>query len=345
MRLKSILLRPGGSEGRPVAVLEEIERPSAGPGELVVDMKACGLCGTDLEKIRGEYTASMPVLGHEAAGVVSEVGEGVEGFRVGDRVFPHHHVPCYECYYCRAGNETMCDMYRKTNIVPGGFAESFEVPKWNVSKGGVLKLPEELSFDEGALIEPVACCLRAVRSHARSGETALIAGAGPVGLMNALLLEPMEVRVLVSDVIRPRLEFAEKMKLGNVIDALHEDVPGRVRAETQGRGVDLALVASGSRSAILQALASVRKGGRVCLFGVPPKGSVLDYDFSTLYNSGQQIVTSYGATDIDTKEAMGIIASNPEFSRLVTHRFPIAEFDDAVRAATEGTTVKVVVTP
>ncbi len=311
----------------------------------MVEMKACGLCGTDLEKMRGEYTASMPVLGHEAVGVVSELGEGVEGFRVGDRVFPHHHVPCYDCYYCRAGNETMCDMYRKSNIVPGAFSESFKVPEWNVSKGGVHKLPDENSFDEGALIEPVACCLRAVRSYAKWGETALIVGAGPIGLMNALLLEPMEVRVMVSDVVRPRLDFAEKLKLGIVLDASHEDVPKRARAETQGRGVDMTLVASGSRSAILQALASVRKGGRVCLFGVPPKGTVMDYDISMLYNSEQQIVTSYGATDTDTREAMGIITSNPEFARLVTHRFPIAEFDDAVKAATEGTTVKVVVTP
>ncbi len=322
-----------------------LDAPTPGPGELVVDMKACGLCGTDIEKIRGEYTASMPVLGHEAAGVVSAVGEGVTGFRRGDRVFPHHHVPCYECYYCKAGNETMCDMYRKSNILPGGFSESFRVPSWNVSKGGVLKLPDEVSFEAGALVEPVACCLRAVRRHARSGETALVVGAGPVGLMHALLLEPMEVKVVISDVSRARLDFAEKMRLGLVLDAKGEDVPARVKGETQGRGADLAVVASGSRDAIMQGLGSVRRGGRVCLFGVPSKGSVLDYDVSVLYNSGQEIVTSYGATDVDTKEALGIIASNSEFERLVTHRFPLTRFAEAVEAATDGKAMKVVVTP
>ena len=308
-------------------------------------MEACGLCGTDLEKMRGEYTASMPVLGHEAAGEVSAVGEGVESFKEGDRVFPHHHVPCYECYICRAGDDTMCDMYRKSNILPGGFSEYFRVPAWNLGKGGVLPLPDEVSFEEGALIEPTACCLRGVRKHAKSGETVLVVGAGPVGLMHALLLEPMEVRVAISDISAPRLEFAERMRLGLVLDASKEDVPGRLRAETQGRGADMAVVASGSKAAIMQALGSVRKGGRVCLFGVPPKGSVLGYDISELYNSGQQIVTSYGADDVDTKAALGIIASNQDFARLVTHRFSLSKFDDAVAAATGGEAMKVLLTP
>jgi L-iditol 2-dehydrogenase len=295
--------------------------------------------------MRGEYTASMPVLGHEAAGVVSAVGDGVTTFREGDRVFPHHHVPCYDCYVCKAGDETMCDMYRKSNISPGGFSQFFRVPEWNLAKGGVLPLPDEVTFEEGALVEPTACCLRGIRKHAKAGETVLVVGAGPVGLMHALLLEPMEVRVLISDISRPRLEFAERMRLGLVLDASGEDVPGRARAETQGRGADLAIVASGSKAAIMQGLRSIRKGGRVCLFGVPPQGTVLGYDISELYNSGQQIVTSYGADEVDTKAALGIIASNPDFARLVTHRFPLSRFDDAVGAATGGEAMKVVVTP
>jgi L-iditol 2-dehydrogenase len=341
--LKSVVLEAQNGSLRPLLV--ETEPPSPGKGELVVMMKACGLCGTDLEKMRGEYTASMPVLGHEAAGVVYAVGDGVTEFRKGDRVFPHHHVPCYECYVCRAGNDTMCDMYRKSNIHPGGFSEYFRVPEWNISKGGVLHLPDGVTFEEGALIEPVACCIRAVRNHARPGETVLVAGAGPVGLMLALLLEPGSAKVVVTDISRSRLEFAEGMRLGSVVDATREDVAARLRAETQGRGADLAMVASGSRAAIMQALASVRKGGRVCIFGVPPKGSVLDFDISSLYNSGQQIVTSYGADESETREALKVISSNPRFGRLVTHRFPLAKFNDAVAAASDGTAVKVVITP
>jgi len=319
--------------------------PVPGPGELVVRMEACGFCGTDLEKMRGEYTASMPLLGHEAVGVVSAVGKGVSSFKRGDRVFPHHHVPCYECYICKAGDDTMCDMYRKSNIHPGGFSEYFRVPEWNVSKGAVLPLPDGVTFDQGALIEPVACCLRAVRRYAKTGETALVAGAGPVGMMHAILLEPMGVKLLVSDISAPRLEFAEKMGLGLVLDASRDDVPARLRAETQGRGADLALVASGSKAAIMQALKSVRRGGRVCLFGVPSKGSVLGYDISELYNAGQHIVTSYGADDAETRAALEVIASNPRFERLVTHRFPLSRFDEAVEAAAGGEAMKVVLTP
>ena len=342
--MKSIVLRSQAGRGGLKAELAEMEVPVPGRGELLVRMEACGLCGTDLEKMRGEYTASMPVLGHEAAGVISAVGEGVTSFREGDRVFPHHHVPCYECYVCKAGDETMCDMYRKSNILPGGFSEYFRVPEWNISKGGVLSLPNEVTFEEGALIEPTACCLRGIRKHAKAGETVLVVGAGPVGLMHALLLEPMEVRVVISDISRPRLEFAERMHLDLVLDASKDDVPGRLKSETQGRGADLAIVASGSKAAITQALGSIRRGGRVCLFGVPPKGTVLGNDISDLYNSGQQIVTSYGANDVDTKAAMGIIASNPDFARLVTHRFPLSKFDEAVAAASGGEAMKVVIT-
>jgi len=334
-----------GRDGKQRAELREVEAPEPGQGEIVVDVKACGLCGTDIEKIRGEYTASLPILGHEAVGVVSAVGEGVSGIREGARVFPHHHVPCYECYWCRAGDETMCDMYKKSNIHPGGFSEKTRVPAWNVARGGVLELPDEMSFEVGTLIEPVACCLRAVRKHARSGETVLVVGAGPVGLMIALLLEPMEVKVILSDVSPPRLEFAAGMNAGQVLDASKEDVKARVGKETMGRGADLAVVASGSAAAITQGLGAIRKGGRVCLFGVPPKGTVLAYDISTLYNSGQQVVTSYGASDIDTKEAMGIIGSNPEFARLLTHRYTLERFDDAVDAVLAGTAVKAVMTP
>jgi len=343
--LKSVVLKPKGGTGRLEPTLADVEVPSPGRGELVVKMEACGFCGTDLEKMRGEYTASMPLLGHEASGVVYAVGEGVASFKRGDRVFPHHHVPCYECYICKSGDDTMCDMYRKSNIHPGGFSEYFRVPEWNVSKAGVLPLPTGVTFDQGALIEPLACCLRAIRRHARTSETVLVAGAGPVGLMNAILLEPMDVKLVISDVVAPRLEFAERLDLGTVVDASKDDVPARLRAETQGRGADLAIVASGSKAAIMQALGSIRRGGRVCLFGVPSRGSVLGYDISELYNAGQQIVTSYGADEADTKAALEFISSNPRIERLVTHRFPLSDFDRAVEAAAGGEAMKVLLTP
>lgn len=343
--MEAIILVKEASTAHPKAELRELEKPVPGPGGLVVRMEACGLCGTDIEKIRGEYTAAMPVLGHEAVGTIVAVGEGVEGFREGDRIFPHHHVPCRSCHYCKAGSETMCDMYRSSNLTPGGFSEFFRVPRWNVSKGGVLKLPDHLEFETASLIEPVACCLRALeKCRVQPDESVLIAGAGPVGMMHAILLRSLGANVMVSDVSDGRLEFAEKSGVPLVINAANVDVPNSVKSATEGRGSDLVIVASGNPAAVIQGLRSVRKGGRVCLFGIPAKGSVLDYDIADLYNSELSIFASYGATETETKKALDIISSHhDDFARLVTDRFPLSKFDDAVASAGSG--MKTVVTP
>jgi L-iditol 2-dehydrogenase len=343
--MRSVVLSasPDGQGLKPRLV--DMDLPVPGEGGMVVEMGACGLCGTDLEKMRGEYTASMPVVGHEAVGTVAALGAGVNGFAVGDRVFPHHHVPCYECHLCRAGSETMCERYRGSNLIPGGFSESFLVPSWNVSKGGVLKLPRGMDFEVASLIEPLACCIRALgKSGVAPGESVLIAGAGPVGMLHALLLKRVGAEVMLSDVSESRLAFAEKSGAGRVIDA-KGDAAGEVKSETGGRGVDLAIVASGSKAAIVQGLRSIRKGGRVCLFGIPQKGSVLDYDVGDLYNSEQRIFTSYGATESDARQALDALSEGGAvYARLVTHRFPLERFDDAVRAASGGGAMKVVVT-
>ena len=344
--MKSVVLkpRPGGHALDPTVV--EAETPSPADGEVIVRMAACGLCGTDLEKMRGEYTASMPVIGHEAVGTVSAVGGGVRGFRVGDRVFPHHHVPDYSCYLCKAGNETMCDRYRSSNLEPGGFSEQFRVPRWNLERGGVLKLPERMPFEVGSLIEPLACCVRSLRKcGVRTGDTVLVAGAGPVGVMHALLLKRTGARVFISDISEERRRLAGSLEAGEVVDA-RTDVSGLVKAGTGGRGADLAVIASGSKEAIVQGLRSVRKGGKVCLFGVPAKGSVLAYDISELYNAEREMITSYGAVEEDTKGALKVLsARGPEFGRLVTHRFPLERFGEAVRTAEGGSAMKVVLTP
>ncbi len=345
--MKSVVLESSPRGGHLKASLAEVEDPIPGPGELVVDMEACGLCGTDLEKMRGEYTASMPRIGHEAVGRVASVGEGVTEFKAGDPIFPHHHVPCYECYLCRAGAETMCERYRTSNLDPGGFSESFRVPAWNVGKGGVLKLPDGMDFKVASMIEPLACCVRAlVLCKVIEGDTVLVAGAGPVGMSHALLLREMGAKVIVSDVSGPRLELAEKAGVDLALNASREEVPQRVKTESGGRGADLAIVATGSKEAVLQGLKAIRKGGTVCLFGVPQKGSVLDYDLSELYNSGQHIVTSYAATEKDTKEALRILSAREEdFGALITHTFPLARFGEAVEAATSARAMKVVITP
>ncbi len=345
--MKSVLLRrPPGSSGFRAEVLD-VPVPPLRAGELLVEMKACGLCGTDIEKTLGQYTASMPVLGHEAVGVVAAVGDGVEGLKVGDRIFPHHHVPCLGCYYCRRGGETMCPEYRKSNLYPGGFSEFIRVPAWNVSHRGVLRLPDGVGFEEASLTEPVACCIRALdKCGVSPDDSVLVVGAGPVGMAHALLLVSHKARVMVSDVNKGRIGFAEAAKVGPVIDASKLDVADSVRKETAGRGADLAIVASGNKEAIVQALSSVRRGGKVCLFGVPVRGSVLDYDMSDLYNSEVSMISSYGAAERDTSLALDIISRRAvNLVSLITHRFHIEEFDKGVETVVQGKGMKVVITP
>ena len=345
--MKAVLLRrrPGAAEAS--AQLEDVPLPRLSEGELMVSMRACGLCGTDIEKLHGQYTAAMPVLGHEATGIVSAVQGEAGGFREGDRVFPHHHVPCHRCYYCLHGNETMCKEYKTSNIEPGGFSEFFRVPSWNVAGGGVLKLPPNVGFEEASMIEPAACCIRALdRCSVEPDDRVLVVGAGPLGMTHALLLLSMKARVLLSDVSATRLEFAAGLGVQSTVDATKTEVPAFVREETGGRGADLAIVASGNPKAIVQALRSVRKGGKVCLFGVPVKGSVLDYDFSEIFNSEVSVISSYAATDRETAKALLLMAERRvELGSLITNRYALSDFDKAVEAASRGEGMKTVVTP
>ncbi len=345
--MKSVLLRKGPGRGKLDAVVSEVAVPPLRKGDILVRMSECGLCGTDLEKIRGEYTAAMPVIGHEAVGVVSAVGDGAPGFKEGERVFPHHHVPCYQCYMCKHGSETMCSDYRTSNLDPGGFSEFIRVPAWNVSRGGVLRVPDSVSDDEATMIEPVACCVKALaKCKVEAGDSVLVVGAGPVGMSHALLLSSMKAEVMVSDVSEPRIKFAEGLGAGTVLNAAKDDVPKSVKGFTGGRGADVAIVASGSQKAVTQAMDSVRKGGLVCLFGIPVNSAKFEQSVSGVYNSEVSIVPSYGATEADTTKALELIARRAvDLRPLVSHRFRLDDFAEGLRAAAGGDAMKVVMTP
>ncbi len=193
--------------------INNVERPRLGKGDLMITMKACGVCGSDLEKIYGQYTQPSMKLGHEPSGVVSEIGQDVRGFKKGDRVFVHHHVPCYSCHFCMHGNETMCQMYSETNIFPCGIAEEFLVPEWNVSHGGVIKLPDNVSFEEASMIEPLACCVRAWNKvKFKKDNSVAILGAGPTGMMHVMLSKAFGMKdIFCLDINNFRLEFAKKL--------------------------------------------------------------------------------------------------------------------------------------
>jgi L-iditol 2-dehydrogenase len=329
--------------------VEEIATPElSGDGDVLVKMRACGLCGSDLEKVYGQYGMSSGRLGHEPAGEVVMVGKSVKGFSPGDRVFIHHHVPCYSCHYCLHGDHTMCPHYQSSNIHPCGLSEKFVVPEWNVSRGGLVKLPDSVTFDEASLIEPLACCIRAIdKCRFQKGDDIAVIGAGPAGMMHVLLAEAFGAgRIFVLDINEFRLKFAETHSTVSTSNIAVENPMHKIRKQTEERGVDLCIVATGSVKALVQSFELTRRGGRIMLFGVPPKGSELQFDASRLYSNEQSIIPSYAASEVEINQALKLIEKRRiDISSLITHRFDISEAAQAVRCAHEAKdAMKVIVT-
>jgi L-iditol 2-dehydrogenase len=253
--------------------VKDVPIPNLTPGDILVRMEASGICGTDLEKIEGQLGPGG-ILGHEVSGTIEKVTNDVTGYKPGDRVVAHHHVPCYKCPDCSRGDFTLCNEFKKTNIDPCGFAEYFRVPQYNVVRGAVVPLPPELSFEEGSMIEPTACCIRAIRrAHVQQADSVLVVGLGPTGLTQIQLLRHATTgKIIGSDMIDARLKLGKKLGADETINALTEDVPAHVRKVT-GEGIDLAIVSTGNEKALNQAFSSVRRGGRILLFGAPPHGA------------------------------------------------------------------------
>jgi len=328
--------------------VEDVPIPKIGRKEIIVKMMACGVCGTDIEKMRGELL-TPPVLGHEAAGEIFEVGQDVVDLKVGERVLVHHHVPCYICHYCRHGSHTMCEEFQRSNIDPCGFAEYFRVPETNINRGAVLRVPDKISFEEATLVEPTACCIRSIMKwDIQIGDDVLVIGAGPIGLTQIQLLKLFGVsRVFSSDVLDFRLEAAKRIGADETINPRQENLVERIKETTEGRGADVVVVATGTTDAIVQALRSVRRGGTVNLFGAPHRGTSLSYDISEIFIREVSIIPSYSTTELETNMALKLLVSGRiDLRGLISHRFRLEHVVDAIRYAADGKDcLKVIVIP
>jgi L-iditol 2-dehydrogenase len=328
--------------------LDERPEPVAGTGEVTVRLAACGVCGTDLEKLRGNYRTAG-ILGHEPVGRIAGVGPGVSDLAVGDRVFVHHHVPCGTCDVCARGDFTFCPTYSRTNLDPGGFAETFRVPAENVARGAVLRLDDRVEWPAGALLEPAGCALTALRKVGLPERaTVLVLGLGPVGILYARLARSLGARwVGGTEISELRRRAAVR---GGIDVAIDPREPGAVRAAvdraTAGQGVDLAVAATGHPSVARTATEVVRRGGTVNLFGLPEAGSRLDADLQQLYLRGIRLVPSYATTEPDIRDVhRSIVDGRLRVGDLVSHRLPLSEIVEAFRvAARPEESVKVVVT-
>jgi len=318
--------------------LVESELPKVNEDEMLVRMQSCGICGSDLEKVYGNYGMRSLRVGHEPAGVVIKVGKNLKKFQVGDRVFVHHHVSCYSCRYCLQGNYTMCNNYQTSNIEPCGLSEEFIVPKWNIEHGGVLKLPESISYDEAALIEPFACCIRGLNKISiKHGDNVAILGAGPTGVMHTLLARLRGANnIVVSDVNEFRLKFVEKYGV-TAVNLNLEKLDDVINNNTESLGGDVTILATGSMKAFESSLRITRRGGKILLFGVPSVGSKYDLDLNSLYSNEQIIIPSYGASEIETNQALSLMSDKSiDLLPLVTHRFQLRESDNAFKCAHEA---------
>mgnify|MGYP002813596750 CR=1 FL=1 len=331
-----------------VISIDEIENPQLNSGDILVQMSACGICGSDLEKVFGEYGQPSMRLGHEPAGVIIDVSSDVTKFKIGDRVFTHHHVPCYSCHFCNHGNETMCKKYSETNLFPCGLSEKYVVPKWNVDHGGVLNIPDSMSFEEAAMIEPLACCVRAWTKYSYcEGDSVAIFGVGPTGMMHVMLAQSKKFsKIFCFDLNDFRLGFAKKFNITDSINSLDDTRKQKILDKTEGKGVDVAIVSTSSLRALEDAIDMVRKGGTVMMFGVPSKDAKIILDMNKIYSKEITLVTSYAASDTDTQEALRLIESSQiDVKQLVTHTYSIQDSQKAFDHARSGeNAMKIIIT-
>jgi L-iditol 2-dehydrogenase len=327
--------------------IEEMPVPRIGPGELLVRVEASGICGSDVAEWDRLPKAPL-VLGHEIAGVIEEVGEGVEKYKKGDRITAAHHVPCFTCHYCRSGHHTICETISKTKFDPGGFAEYLRLPPINVERG-VFPIPEEISFEEASFTEPLACILRGQRmANLKLGQSVLVMGSGIAGLLHIYLAGVMgATRVVATDVSESRLERAGRIGAFAALNA-KEDIPTRLRRLNDGRLADLVIVCTTAPPAFVQALECVERGGTVLLFAPPEPGFKLPVPVNELfYRNDITLTTSYAGSPADYATALELIRSRricPQ--QMITHRLPLAETQKGfqlVAAAEES--LKVIIEP
>ena len=242
----------------------------------------------------------------------------------------------------------MCEKYYETNLSPCGLAEEFMVPEWNVSHGGVIKIPDSMSFDEAAMIEPLACCVRAWNKiDAKKGDSVAVIGIGPTGMMHVMLSKVYGAeKIFCLDINDFRLDFAIKFGITESIKSTEPTVKEKIFAQTQNRGVDIAIVSTSNLSAITQAIDFVRKGGTVILFGVPSRDASLSLDISKIYSKEITIIPSYAASDSDTLSAFKLIHENlVDVKRLITHKFDLVDSDKALEYAHKGNdSMKIIIT-
>ncbi|MGI8771947.1 MAG: alcohol dehydrogenase catalytic domain-containing protein [Acidobacteriaceae bacterium] len=323
---------------------ETVPVPEIGAGEVLIRVATCGVCGTDLKKIHTGSHAAPRIFGHETVGTIAAVGEGVTRFAVGDRVMVFHHIPCGHCYYCRKKTFAQCPVYKRVGCTAGfepsggGFAEYVRVMDWIVERG-LIKIPDDVPFEQAAFVEPLNTCLKGVRSlRLEPDETVLVIGQGPIGILLASLALRSGAKVLTSDLYPERHRIARTFGLVRPLDASTEDVVARTKAESDGRGADAVLLAVGGNALIRTAMDAARCGGRVMLFAQTQHGEAT-IDPAAVCVDEKTLLGSYSASIEVQEEGIAIAfdgyRNGFDLTRLVSHRFPLEEAEAALEFASQ----------
>lgn len=319
-------------------------RPRVGPGELLLRVRGCGLCGSDIAKIVAPETRGPAVFGHEVVGDVGEAGDGVQGFAVGDRVVAAHHVPCGECHYCRRDSPSMCRVFKASNLDPGGFAEYVRVPAANV-RHATFRIPDHLTDEEASFVEPLACCLRAIdRARVEPGDTAVVVGLGSIGCLFTQLLARAGAAVVGADALPARAALAREV--GAAREAGDAEAAAKAARElSDGRGADHVIVTGGGAAVLGWAAALTRDGGSIHYFAGGP-GDALPLPLATLYHRELSITTTYSSSPATLARAFWLLAAGKvDVERLITHRLPLDRLAEGVELMRRHQALKVYVTP
>lgn len=346
-------MRAAVYHGKEEVRLATVPVPRIGPGELLIRVHTCGICGTDLKKIATGSHSAPRIFGHETSGVVAAVGQGVTRFQVGDRVMAFHHIPCGECYYCRHKVFAQCPVYKKVGSTAGyepsggGFSEYVRVMDWIVERG-VVQIPNEVSFEQACFVEPVNTCLKGIETlELKRGETTAVIGQGPIGIILGSLAKRAGARVITSDLFPQRLRISKEFGLEETVDASQTDLVSRVRELTEGRGADAVILAVGGNKLIRPAMDACRPGGRVLLFAQTVHGEAV-IDPAAVCVDEKTLLGSYSASVALQEESVGLVFGREiKLERLISHRFSLEESLEALNLAAhpQADSLKIVIQP
>jgi len=326
--------------------VEEFPMPEIGEEEVLLKVMASGICGSDvLEWYR--LPKAPRVLGHEATGIISQVGKKVTKVKTGDRVFISHHVPCNTCIHCQKGHHTACETLHNTNYYPGGFSQYIKIPKINVQLG-IYELPDNITFEEGTFIEPLACAVRGQRlANIQENDTVLIIGSGISGILHTQLAKFKGAKkILVADINQYRMKLAVQFGADYAFNS-EETLPQKIKSVNDGHLVDKVIVCTGATSAVTLASNCIERGGTILFFAVPEPSIKIPLPINQFWRNETTIQTSYGAAPNDLEDALKILTTKKiNVKDMITHRLPLRETQEGYRLMTNsGESLKVILEP